>query len=169
MFFRISQISQENTCVGILFSNVAGLKACNFVKKRLQHRCLPLKFAKYLRTPPVSAFEFCYGGCLRIVSVSKYIIISNQRIKVNVWWIAWCCIHSKIMPELDSQWKFWKYVRICTFVAAGFRPWFHSDMFWYFWIFYMISFLLNFTRNLFSENTIFLLMRNIRNECWILK
>ena len=21
--------------------------------------------------------------------------------KVNVWWIAWCCIHSKIMPELD--------------------------------------------------------------------
>ena len=29
--------------------------------------------------------------------------------------------------------------------------------------------LLNFTRYLFSVNTIFLLMRNIRNECWIPK
>ena len=31
MFFKISQISQENTCVGV--------QACNFIKKRLQHRC----------------------------------------------------------------------------------------------------------------------------------
>ena len=23
----------------------------NFIKKRLQHRCFPVKFAKYLRTP----------------------------------------------------------------------------------------------------------------------
>ena len=27
-----------------------GLKACNFIKKRLQHRCFPVKFAKFLRT-----------------------------------------------------------------------------------------------------------------------
>ena len=83
----------------IMFENQ---KACNFVKKRPQYRCFPVKFAKFLRTPPVAAYEFCSGGCVRIVSVSKYIIISNQCIKVNVWWIAWCCIHSKIMPELDS-------------------------------------------------------------------
>ena len=25
-------------------------KACNFIKKGLQHRCLPVKFAKFLRT-----------------------------------------------------------------------------------------------------------------------
>ena len=110
-----------------------GLKACNFVK-RLQHRCFTVKFAKILRTPPVAAYEFCPGGCFRIVSVSKYIIISSQCIKVSVSWIAWRCIHSKIMPELDSYKK--KYVSICTFVAAGLRTWFHSDMFWYFWIFF---------------------------------
>ena len=75
---------KESTCVGVFFNNVAGLKACNFVKKRLQHRCFPVKFAKFLRTPPVAAYEFCSGGCVRIVSVSKYIIISNQCIKVNV-------------------------------------------------------------------------------------
>ena len=32
-------------------NKVAGLKACNFIKKRLQHTCFPLKYAKFLRTP----------------------------------------------------------------------------------------------------------------------
>ena len=26
-------------------------QACNFIKKRLQHRCFPMKFTKSLRTP----------------------------------------------------------------------------------------------------------------------
>ena len=34
-----------------LFNKLAELKACNFIKKRLQHRCFPVKFAKFLRTP----------------------------------------------------------------------------------------------------------------------
>ena len=33
-----------------LFNKVAGLKSCNSVKKRPQHRCFPVKFAKFLRT-----------------------------------------------------------------------------------------------------------------------
>ena len=33
-----------------LFNKAAGLKACNFIKKRLEHRCFPVKFAKFLRT-----------------------------------------------------------------------------------------------------------------------
>ena len=51
MFFKNEQISQGNTCVGVFFNNVAGLKACNFIKKWLQHMCVPAKFAKFLRTP----------------------------------------------------------------------------------------------------------------------
>ena len=35
------------------FANLTGkhlhLKACNFIKKRLQHKCFPVKFAKFLR------------------------------------------------------------------------------------------------------------------------
>ena len=34
-----------------LLNKVAGLSACNFIKKRLQHRCFPVTFAKYSRTP----------------------------------------------------------------------------------------------------------------------
>ena len=33
-----------------LFNKAAELKTCNFIKKRLQHRCFSLKFAKFLRT-----------------------------------------------------------------------------------------------------------------------
>ena len=33
-----------------LFDKVAGLKACNFIKKRLQHKCLAVNIAKFLRT-----------------------------------------------------------------------------------------------------------------------
>ena len=36
-----------NTCVGV--SSIKFIK--NFIKKRLQHRCFPVKFAKYLKTP----------------------------------------------------------------------------------------------------------------------
>ena len=37
-----------------LFNKVAGLRGWNFIK-RLQHRCFPGKFAKFLRRPPVAA------------------------------------------------------------------------------------------------------------------
>ena len=34
-----------------LFNKVAGLNACNFIKKRLHYSYFPVKFAKFLRTP----------------------------------------------------------------------------------------------------------------------
>ena len=44
---EISQNSQANTCARVSFFNkVAGLK-----KKRLWHRCFPVNFVKFLRTP----------------------------------------------------------------------------------------------------------------------
>ena len=41
-------------------SKYGELKACNFIKKRLQHRCFPVKFAKFLRTPFLQNIS---GGC----------------------------------------------------------------------------------------------------------
>ena len=53
MFLKISQILQENTCVGhtSLFNKVAELRAVSFIKKKFQRNCFPVKFAKILRTP----------------------------------------------------------------------------------------------------------------------
>ena len=47
---QTSQISQGTPVLESLFNEVASLQACNFVKKRLQHRCFPVKFAKFLIT-----------------------------------------------------------------------------------------------------------------------
>ena len=33
------------------FNKSAGLQACNFIEKRLHHRCFPVNIAKFLRTP----------------------------------------------------------------------------------------------------------------------
>ena len=46
VFLKILQISQENTCVRVFLIKCVK----NFVKKRLQHRCFPVKFAEFLRT-----------------------------------------------------------------------------------------------------------------------
>ena len=43
--------SQKNTCGGAFFNRVASIQACNFIKKRLEHRCFSMKLAKFLRTP----------------------------------------------------------------------------------------------------------------------
>ena len=47
VFLEISQNSQENTCARVSFL----IKFSTLFKKRLWHRCFPVKFAKFLRTP----------------------------------------------------------------------------------------------------------------------
>ena len=54
---NFSNFTGKHLCRGLFFSKVAILKACNFVNKRLQHRCFPVKFAKNLRTIPVGAIN----------------------------------------------------------------------------------------------------------------
>ena len=49
---KTSQNSQENSCVGVSFFNkVADLRPATLFKKTLQHRCFPVNFLKFLRTP----------------------------------------------------------------------------------------------------------------------
>ena len=51
-----------------LFLIKRGLQACNFIEKRLQHRCFPVNIAKFLRTP--------ISSCLFISPVSSYQLIN---------------------------------------------------------------------------------------------
>ena len=48
MFLKSSQYPQETPVLESLFKNVAGLKACNFIKKRPQHRCFLVNIAKFV-------------------------------------------------------------------------------------------------------------------------
>ena len=49
VFLEISQNSKENTCARVSF--LIKLQARPLLKKRLWHRCFPVNFAKFLRTP----------------------------------------------------------------------------------------------------------------------
>ena len=53
MFLKISQISQENT----------------FTKKRLQHRCFPVKFETFLRTPILK--KICERELFQITKITR--------------------------------------------------------------------------------------------------
>ena len=49
MFFKIS-VLKKTSVAEFLFNKVTALKARNFIKKKLQHRCFPVNIAKFLRT-----------------------------------------------------------------------------------------------------------------------
>ena len=52
VFLEISLNSQENSCARVFFFNkVAGLRPVTLLRKRLWQRCLPVNFARFLRTP----------------------------------------------------------------------------------------------------------------------
>ena len=49
VFLKTLQNVQKNTLPESLFNKVAGLRVRKFIKKRFQHRCFPVNFAKFLR------------------------------------------------------------------------------------------------------------------------
>ena len=51
VFLKISQFSQENTCVGFSFQSSCRISGLQPYLKRLQRRCLPVNIAKILKTP----------------------------------------------------------------------------------------------------------------------
>ena len=70
LFLKVLRISQESTWVEVLFNKAADPQNCNFIKKRLQRRYFPIKFAKFLRitflcrTSPVAASDsFRFPAC----------------------------------------------------------------------------------------------------------
>ena len=50
IFLKSSQYSQENICVGVSFNKFTDLQACNFAKKRLQHRRFAVNIANFKNT-----------------------------------------------------------------------------------------------------------------------
>ena len=71
-----------------LFDKATDLKACNFIKKKFQHRCFPVKCAKFVRTPffyrtsPVAASDFNL-----FFTLSCWILDVQRGIGVKLWFI----------------------------------------------------------------------------------
>ena len=63
LVLKMSQYSQEITCVGVSFLKKFGHQACSFIRKKLQHKCFPVNVAKFLRTP---FYRASVNGCLNV-------------------------------------------------------------------------------------------------------
>ena len=48
---NFTKFTGKHLCQSIFVNKVAGLSLATLLKKRLWHRCFPVKFAKFLRTP----------------------------------------------------------------------------------------------------------------------
>ena len=48
---KFRNIHRKTPVLESLFNKVAELKACKFIKKKLQRRCFPVNIAKFLRAP----------------------------------------------------------------------------------------------------------------------
>ena len=48
---NFAKFTGKHLCKSLFFNEVAGLRPATLLKKRLWHRCFPVNFAKFLRTP----------------------------------------------------------------------------------------------------------------------
>ena len=52
VFLRnFAKFTGKHLCQSLFFNKITGLRTATLLKKRLLHRCFPVNFAKFLRTP----------------------------------------------------------------------------------------------------------------------
>ena len=80
---KISQFLNihRKTSVLSLFTQVAGLQFCNFIKNRIQHRCFSVNIAKLLKTPILN--KICKRLFLNNVK-RNYSSMKNAKQVLNV-------------------------------------------------------------------------------------
>ena len=78
-------ISTGNTCAGVS----SGLKGCNFIKKKLQHRCFPMNIEKLLMLP--NSNDICDRMLLTVSMVHCYmgLKVQSQRCMMESGFWVW--------------------------------------------------------------------------------
>ena len=104
VFLKNSQHSQENTFARVLFRKVAGLRPVTLLKNRLWHRCFPVSFAKFLRTP------FFYWKHPVAASEKPFFLIFCQ----NSWNVSSDLFPNWYLLVQSQEWKHDYNVRICS-------------------------------------------------------
>ena len=114
-----------------LFNKPSGLKACNFIKKRLQYRCLPLKFAKLLRTPILKNICddcFCTVRLVTVVVTYKSVIYSWEACKDENHQLSWRSFIKRQTSDTSSGNKWQRVVQRMT----------TNDNKWSFWLIFFV-------------------------------
>ena len=51
VFRNFTKFTRKHLCQSLFFNKVEGLRPATLLKKKLWHRCFPVNFVKFLRTP----------------------------------------------------------------------------------------------------------------------
>ena len=75
---KIRNIYRKTPVLESPFNRLSGCKTCNFLKKRLRHRCFPLNIAKFLRVPILMKIceQLLLLFLLLTVNISSYGLVS---------------------------------------------------------------------------------------------
>ena len=110
MFLKISQYSQEKTCVVVSFYKVAGIQACNVIKKRLQRRCFPTTIAKFLRTALFMEHDWwlllLFNKTKMIRKVSKTNFWDCRSIYIKAEWSRSKGVSQQILALVETSWRY---------------------------------------------------------------
>ena len=89
---NFTKFTEKHLCQNLFFNKVTGLRPAILLKKRLWHRCFPMNFAKFLRTPFVTEHLWWLFW--------KFAIIHN-------WWRIFQLLTSyrTVSPIFISSWK----------------------------------------------------------------
>ena len=77
VFLEFSQNSQEKHLCQSLFNKVAGL-----LKRRIEHRCFPVNFAKFLRTP--FFIEYLWWLLLLLLKYIMHFFVDRFWLKTSI-------------------------------------------------------------------------------------
>ena len=98
-----------------LFNKLAGLKACKFIKTRLYHRCFPVKFAKFLKTPSFAEYLrwlpsiYCRASPLVNTAIGEkfnfnfFKNLSLVLTRFSVWEEIWTLGYNSMKLNLQKQ------------------------------------------------------------------
>ena len=78
---NFAKFTGEHLCQRLFLNKVAGLRPAILIKKRLWHRCFPVNFAKFLRTPLFT--EHLWWQLLDICSSSNKIQWSDTKYTIR--------------------------------------------------------------------------------------
>ena len=75
----------KRLCQSLFFNRVVGLRSATLLKKKLWHRCFPVNFAKFLRTPFVhkTSGQLLIWTTASETSNTKYLELIKRRSKVQ--------------------------------------------------------------------------------------
>ena len=97
LFLKFRNIHRKISVLESLFNKVASFKACKFIIKRLQHRCFPVKFTKYLQNPSGGYFwHLCSLKMKRSPKYQQNTSIYQQKFFAWAYFVSWIIIYHRL-------------------------------------------------------------------------